>query len=137
MSFGIYRVAHIILTGLELASQENLERVLSEQGHRVTIGWSAALPAADALFCNGDDPGYSGLVRRIRALQPGLPVVVVTRLPEAEKWLDALEAGAADYCSAPFETRQIGWLLAAVLGHVAPGERNQARADTSNSPVLL
>jgi DNA-binding response OmpR family regulator len=130
-------MAHIVLTGLELAAQDSLGRLLREQGHQVTIGWHAALPAADALFCSGDDPGYTALVGQVRRLRPGLPVVVVTRLPESGKWLDALDAGAADYCSAPFETVQICWLLAAVLGHGAPSERNQAPAGTSNSSVLL
>ncbi len=41
----------------------------------------------------------------------GLPVVVVSRLPEVEGWLDALEDGAADYCAAPFEPVQLRWLL--------------------------
>lgn len=38
-------------------------------------------------------------------------MVVVSRLPEVEGWLNALEAGAADYCAAPFEPAQLGWLL--------------------------
>ena len=142
-------MAHVILAGLEPAAEENLGRVLSDQGHQVTIGWQATLPAADALFCNGDDPAYTELVREVRRLRPNLPVVVVTGLPESAKWLDALEAGAADYCSAPFDTLQICWLLAAVLANASPhwaapglapgspSEPNQPPAGASNSPVLL
>jgi hypothetical protein len=37
--------------------------------------------------------------------------VVVSRLPEVSAWLDALEQGAADYCGAPFERKQVGWVL--------------------------
>ncbi|MEO8660343.1 MAG: hypothetical protein ABI693_17875 [Bryobacteraceae bacterium] len=40
-----------------------------------------------------------------------LPVVVTSRLPEVTDWLDALEAGAADYCAAPFDSRQINWII--------------------------
>jgi DNA-binding response OmpR family regulator len=109
-------VAHIVLTGLEAPAQADLGRLLSQQGHQVTIGWEGGLGTADALFCNGDEPAYPLLVQRVRGLRPDLPVVVVTRLPDTAKWLDALEAGAADYCCAPFETVQVCWLLSAVLG---------------------
>jgi DNA-binding NtrC family response regulator len=40
-----------------------------------------------------------------------IPVIVVTRTPETREWLDAMEAGAFDYCSAPFEPRQLQWIL--------------------------
>lgn len=130
-------MAHIVLAGLEPSAQEDLGRVLSEQGHQVTIGCEGALGTADAVFCNGDEPGYPALVQQVRGLRPNLPVVVVTSLPETGKWLDALDAGAADYCSAPFETRQICWLLAAVLGHAAQPQPNQGFSAASNSLVLL
>jgi|WetSurMetagenome_2_1015567.scaffolds.fasta_scaffold739720_2 DNA-binding NtrC family response regulator len=47
---------------------------------------------------------------------PKLPVVVVSRLPEVRAWLDALEAGAADYCAAPFESIHLNWILSNQLG---------------------
>ena len=82
-------MANIILTGLEVQAQEDLSRVLSDQGHEVTNGWEGALSSADVLFCNGDDPEYPALVRKLGELRPDLPAVVVTRLAETEKWLDA------------------------------------------------
>jgi DNA-binding response OmpR family regulator len=108
-------LAKIVLTGLDLRSQEDLARLLTGQGHRVTIGWEGALASADALFCNADDPAHPALVQKVRTLRPDLPVVVVTGLPDPSKWLDALEAGAADYCCAPFETVQLSCLLSSVL----------------------
>ncbi|MBI4908380.1 MAG: hypothetical protein HY820_32445 [Acidobacteria bacterium] len=44
---------------------------------------------------------------------PRIPVVVVTRHPEAREWIDSIEAGASDYCSAPFEPRQLRWIISA------------------------
>lgn len=41
----------------------------------------------------------------------GVPVIITTRLPEEQLWLDAMEEGAADYCAAPFEPNLIGWIL--------------------------
>lgn len=52
-----------------------------------------------------------------------MPVVVVSRLPEVNDWLDAIEAGAVDYCSAPIEREQLDWILESNL----PG-RLKARA---------
>ena len=42
-----------------------------------------------------------------------IPVVVVTRHPETREWIDSIEAGASDYCSAPFEPRQLRWIISA------------------------
>jgi len=49
-----------------------------------------------------------------------VPVIVVSRVPEVSSWLHALEQGAADYCGAPFEARQIRWALNSSL---APANR--------------
>ncbi len=62
---------------------------------------------ANIVFCS---PDRDVLARAFRSYR-NIPVVVVSRLPEIEGWLDALEAGAADYCAAPFEAAQIRWLL--------------------------
>ena len=66
---------------------------------------------ADLVFCPADEPA----LRRALATYNGTPVVVVSRLPEVQAWLNALEAGAADYCGAPFEAAQLRWLLATHL----------------------
>jgi DNA-binding response OmpR family regulator len=109
-------MANIVLSGLEASAQADLCRVLDSEGHRVTLHENSDWFGADVVFCNGDSPDYPTLLRRVRNLRPDLPVVVVTRLPESDKWLNALEAGAADYCSAPFEAIQVRWILSSVLG---------------------
>lgn len=66
-----------------------------------------------------DDPAEANIVFcdwncadcRQAAACSRVPYVVVSRLPEVQGWLDALEAGAADYCAAPFEEIQIRWLI--------------------------
>ena len=62
---------------------------------------------ADIVFCAHTPDVLNDALSRFKAT----PVVVVSRLPEVDGWLDALEAGAADYCAAPFETAQLQWLL--------------------------
>jgi DNA-binding NtrC family response regulator len=70
---------------------------------------------ADVVFCPAEPEQYAPLLEGIHVEKPGLPVVVVSRLPEASAWLDALELGAADYCAPPFEPAQIQWILQSAL----------------------
>lgn len=70
-----------------------------------------AMPGARIVFCAAE----SGVLQLAMSQFPQIPVVVVSRLPDTEDWLDALEAGAADYCAAPFEPVQLRWLLDAHL----------------------
>jgi DNA-binding NtrC family response regulator len=55
------------------------------------------------------------LLEAIAHRWPELPVIVVSRMPEVSEWLDAIEAGAADYCAAPFESAHIQWILSSTL----------------------
>lgn len=66
---------------------------------------------ADAIILCGDGNHWRQNVSDIRYLHGGKFLVVATRLPDHNKWLDALEAGADDYCCAPLDARQIGWLV--------------------------
>ena len=49
-----------------------------------------------------------------RSAHPGMPAVVVTCVRQVGEWLDAIESGAQDYCSAPFEPGHLGWILKSV-----------------------
>lgn len=66
------------------------------------------LGGADVIFCRAD----VDQVRRLKSANPNSAVIVASRLPEVSDWLDALEAGAEDYCAAPFERSQVRWVLA-------------------------
>lgn len=77
---------------------------------------------AEVVFCNSDRREYQSLLRALKQSGLQLPVVVVSRIPETSEWLDALEAGATDYCAAPFERQHISWLVHSALlaGQSAP-----------------
>ena len=113
----VRRMAHIVLMGLEFATERELRGVLEALGHDVDFDGDAPLRAADVVFCGGDDPGYAARVGSILAFRKSLPVVVASRIPDTRKWLDALETGATDYCSTPFEAVQIAWVLSFALAH--------------------
>lgn len=111
-------MAKVVLVGVEPAAADNIRRTLSER-HQVesrpeSVGITE-LSEADMVFAGGDPGQYLSLLQRVRAFRPELPFIVVTRLPETREWLDALEAGATDYCSAPVEARQIHWMMETAL----------------------
>lgn len=97
-----------LLFGLEEGLASSLLEVLSHCGCRAKLaGGEEQRHPADIVFCPASPDLRLAALARFR----GLPVVVVSRLPEVEGWLDALEDGAADYCAAPFEPVQLRWLL--------------------------
>ncbi len=108
--------ANILVIGLEESLAAELFQSLSELQHRVflepCLSPAASIraidrTAADLIFCTAEPGIYEGLLNLLREHGRQVPVVVVSRLPEVEKWLDAMDAGAADYCAPPFETRSI------------------------------
>jgi FixJ family two-component response regulator len=68
---------------------------------------AVALSPADIIFCGAD----VSLVSELRSVKPDASIVVVSRHPEVADWLDSIEAGANDYCAAPFEDSQMKWIL--------------------------
>jgi DNA-binding NtrC family response regulator len=102
-------MAKILLFGLDHCIADELNPVLKQLGQTVQIAAHASgvLQHTDAnvVFAAGESLGA------VREQRPELPVVVVSRIPEVRGWLDALEAGATDYCGAPFEAAQVRWVL--------------------------
>ena len=112
-------MASVFLIGLEQATAAEISRALAVERHRIELRPrnvdARDLMRVDIVFAGGEPSQYLSLLRRVREERPALPFVVVTRIPETTAWLDALEAGATDYCSSPFEARQIHWLMEAAL----------------------
>jgi DNA-binding response OmpR family regulator len=117
-------MAKVVLLGLEMAAARQIEQALQDENHRVVNksleDSDTEILDADIVFASGEGKQYLALLKRVRAASPALPFVVVTRLPETAHWLDALEAGATDYCSAPFEPHQLRWLRESALVRTCP-----------------
>src|SRR2546425_5725608 len=113
-------MAKVLLFGLEHSLTNELNPVLQQLGQTVQVAPSATTVLehtdANVVFAAGENLGA------IRRERPELPVVVVSRIPEVSGWLDALEAGASDYCGAPFEAAQVRWVLDSSL-HSQTGHR--------------
>lgn len=112
--------ARVVLLGLEERLAGELEAVLKGQQHTV-IAEPYHPPAecprllhkvgADVVFCPAERGRYLALLAALKRAAEPTPVVVVSRTPEVDEWLEAIEAGASDYCTAPFEPSHIAWIV--------------------------
>jgi DNA-binding NtrC family response regulator len=112
-------MANVILIGLDQTIAAELRRALGVGRHRVEERVrqveAGDVMEVDIVFAGGKPSEYLSLLRQMREQRRALPFVVVTRSQEMTAWLDALEAGATDYCCSPFETGQIRSLMESAL----------------------
>jgi len=101
---------------------------LERAGHRVeriTDGAAAVervlTRPPDLLVLDLMLPGVDGLevCRRVRAVHPHLPVVMLTALAEPEDRIAGLEIGADDYVTKPFSPRELVLRVESVLRRVS------------------
>lgn len=120
-----------------------LRRFLQGRGTAVTVCHTArqalSLPpgtfraAVVDVYLEGDKDGLR-LVRRLLALQPDLPVIVISGCSDDEVRQAVQQSGAAHFITKPF---RLGHLLT-VLGHLIQGQAAAAPADDDlREPALL
>lgn len=104
--------ATILLYGLDPSLEVELASVLKQ--FEVKTCHADALESiegADLVFCSALGAQLRNVLELTNRGPARPPVIVVSRLPEVSRWLDAMEAGANDYCAAPFEKKHLGWIL--------------------------
>ena len=118
----MYMPTNFILHELDESLAAQLRHAAFEPGHAFHAAQStseclslAERLHADVIFCNSEPRRYRALLNEMKRRELRLQVVVVSRIPEVSEWLDALDAGAADYCAAPFEHQHMSWLIASAL----------------------
>jgi two-component system, OmpR family, phosphate regulon response regulator PhoB len=123
--------AQILVVEAESAVQELIRFNLAQAGHRVSCIADAqgALDAVascvpDMLLLEWDLPGQSGLalIRRLRAQarSADLPIIMISARDSEHDKVLALEAGADDYITKPFGTREMLARIHALLRRRAP-----------------
>lgn len=117
-------MSNVYLIGLERPVADQITRVVSierhtvrERPHNVSV---RELADAGMIFAGGDPAIYLPLLRRVRRELPEQPFVIISRINGTMAWLDALEAGATDYCFLPVQRRQIQWLMESMVPAQAP-----------------
>jgi two-component system, NtrC family, nitrogen regulation response regulator GlnG len=105
-------VSHILVVDDEEAVCWTLERALSSEGHHVDVAASAeeafrlaAKQRPDAIILDVRLPGMDGLsaLDRLRQLSGDAPVIVITAFGNLATAVRAVEGGAFDYLTKPFD----------------------------------
>jgi DNA-binding response OmpR family regulator len=65
----------------------------------------------DLVFCPAAGDTLQQVLTAAAGQMSRVCVIAVSRLPEVQEWLDALELGAIDYFAPPFEQSQVRWLI--------------------------
>jgi len=116
--------ANILVVGLDEPLAAELCRALRDQRHSVlSEAFTSAADClttvervgADLVFCGTDRQQYQTILDHLRRLGQSVQVVVVSRLPETGDWLDAMDAGAWDYCAPPFEPKLVQSIISNTL----------------------
>ena len=112
----------VVLLGLPADIAESLGQIVSKWGAILYIPplfpilRSLALireAAPDLVFVwTGENPGTS-LLEVVRRAEPQIPAVAVNSHVKNREILDALDSGAVDYCTPPFDFTHIQRLLQA------------------------
>lgn len=80
-------------------------------------------------------PGMDGLelIRRLKAHNREIPVVVLTGFPDVRNAVESMKLGAAEYLSKPFEKEELLGLVEALLSGEAPAGAPPPAADTGTN----
>jgi len=130
----------VLVVDDESAIRRALRPPLIELGFQVTEAsrGEEALQAlrtamVDAVLLDINMPGIGGIetLRRMRAVYPKLPILMLTVRDGEQEKVEALELGADDYVTKPFSTRE---LIARIRTAV---RRVQAPARIENAPIEI
>src|ERR1700678_4382722 len=89
--------------------------------------------AFDAVLLDVNMPGIGGIetLRRMRALSPRLPILMLTVRDQEEDKVAALDLGADDYVTKPFSTRELIARIRAAIRRV------KAPARSEDAPIAM
>jgi CheY-like chemotaxis protein len=110
------RLRTLLVVDDEADMLENIARILGRNRYRCLQATSAQAALGllerehpDLLLTDLRMPGTDGLalLRQVRRLSPGLPVVIITAFATDAGAREAREAGAAGYLAKPFTAREL------------------------------
>src|SRR5437762_4320146 len=136
------RPPHILVADDEHSIRLMLETGLTHNGFRVTCVRSGheALEAArasafDAVVCDVYMPDGDGLamVPELRAINPTMPIILMTAQGSVELAVRAVAEGASDFMAKPFEIAALAALVRRHLG----ARHERAVSASSESAALL
>lgn len=127
-------VIHVLVTDDEPAIRRALRPPLLELGFQVAEAarGEEALQMLrngvyDAVLLDINMPGLGGIetLRRMRAIAPKLPILMLTVRDREEDKVEALELGADDYVTKPFSTRELVARIRAAVRRVRTPDQTE------------
>jgi two-component system response regulator HydG len=126
MSPGKSNNGRVLVVDDEPSARSALERLIGADGYVVDTAEDGvtALQVAtekppDVVVTDLDMPNMNGveLMKRLRALDPHLPIIVVTSLQDVAAAVQAMRAGAEDYLTKPVDFDELGVAIERALEH--------------------
>jgi CheY-like chemotaxis protein len=131
------RRVRIVTVDDEVEVLRTLTEFLTSQGYEAVTAQSAreaftavAVAPPDVILLDIHMPHVGGVsalkhlrvsaLRHLRMMYPHVPVVMVTANPDVELAREALQFGAFDYVTKPFDFLYLARVLAAAVGSSAP-----------------
>lgn len=108
-------MAHVLIVDDEPTICWGFRELLTDEGHRVSVAPSAedglsvaAKDHPDAIVLDVRLPGQDGIsaIEHFRRIAGGVPIVVMTAFGNLETAVKAVQAGAYEYLTKPFELQQ-------------------------------
>jgi two-component system response regulator PilR (NtrC family) len=142
-------MAAILIVDDERSMREFLKILLETEGHApVTVGNGAAALQAmqqqhfDLIISDIRMPNMSGLdlLEKIKKIDSGLPVVLITAYASPNDAVTAMRSGAYDYITKPFKVEEITRIVTSALTSSPPPQREGATGMTDiigDSPEML
>jgi CheY-like chemotaxis protein len=137
--------ARVLVVDDDRVIGQSFDRVLTQKGYEVSTALSGQ-EALDKLGSNGYDmvftdikmPGMDGIevARRVKEMNPWLPVVVVTGYGSAENEARAEEVGVEGFLHKPLSPEVIEWITKKTLSEKEEAVAEpQARSSVEVRPV--
>jgi DNA-binding NarL/FixJ family response regulator len=108
-------MANILLIGLSPETVAAFTYKLLPLNHRIeSVPYTSNQSefwAVDLIIASSDDFRWRSLLKQVRSRQPNFPFVLVSSLADDSKWIEALEAGATDYCPSDIDSAQLRWII--------------------------
>jgi len=129
------RAPSLLIVDDELHVRESLSRWFIEDGYEVETADSARGALAllgrrrfDVVITDIKMPGMDGLelLRRIREVDPGVSIILITAYASVSTAVEALKAGAYDYLVKPFDPEELSRVVEKACEHVRLKEENTA-----------
>src|SRR3989339_226040 len=120
----VERKSRVLVVDDEEEIRKILSRILEQEGFKVVTapnGQQAmqkiCFDAPDAVLLDVRMPGLNGMevLKKIKEIDDGLPVVLVTAYADIHQAVEAMKEGAYDYLGKPFDNEEVVWVARRAL----------------------